>query len=323
MSFNINGQNEFVHKLYRYQSSLLNPATVGANREYLKFHGYVYKQWIGTPNSPTTQILSGEFSLYPNLGLGTYIFNDKNGNYKRVGVQQSCSYEIMLHKSKRHVCTLAFGLSLNVEQHSINTDFLNNEQILDPVFNNNDINGVGFNSNTGLLLRYDEHYIGFSALNLLPQTNKLYRTDDEPPLTINFNFLIGTSYKLKDRDVYFEPFFRFHAIDKKNKQIDVNFKHYWYPPSDFAFWWLASYRHSADNNFGKMLGLSITPGVIYKNLSVGIEYQLGLTKAQVDYGSYYQLVISYGIKVKKPHKRIPCSIMRRNKRHRLYKYLAY
>jgi hypothetical protein len=68
-----------------------------------------------------------------------------------------------------------------------------------------------------------------------------------------------------------------------------------------------------DDQFGKSLGLATTVGVQYQRFIVGVEYQLGLTSAQVDYGSAYQLVFKYRVCRDRRKASIPCSEENRNK----------
>lgn len=297
---------------------LLNPANAGNDKSCYSFSAFYQNQWLGMDESPTTQIFNFQGPLGHNLGFGSYIYNDRNGNMKELGIHQALSYEVLLKKSRRKVSTLAFGLAFSLEQSKIDESGLNNPSgVLDPVMTGGIISGVGFNASAGVLLKHNDYQFGFSVTNMFNQTNPLYKSPEEPELPTDFHAFISSLYKITDRDIYLEPIIMYRQNTELIKRLDLTVKGTFPTPDpDYALWGLVSYRRTMDDKFGKSLGWGTTVGVNYRRVSLGFEWQLGLTGAQIDYGSAYQLVLKYSICNNLKHHAIPCSIIRRNKKAR-------
>ncbi|WP_234408597.1 type IX secretion system membrane protein PorP/SprF [Marinilabilia salmonicolor] len=119
ISLNALGQNYFITNQYAYDLFLVNPADAGNNSECITFNGFYQKQWFGVDLAPTTQLFAFQAPLMNNLGSGTYVFNDRNGNYNRMGLQQSFSVEIKLRENRNGFTSLHFGLSAIINHTSL------------------------------------------------------------------------------------------------------------------------------------------------------------------------------------------------------------
>ncbi|WP_221932498.1 type IX secretion system membrane protein PorP/SprF [Carboxylicivirga sp. M1479] len=315
-------QKYYITNQYLYDMYLMNPAGAGFYKGCYEFSAYYQKQWFGVDESPTTQVLSYQGPLTKGLGLGTYFYNDRNGYYSEMGFQTSLSYEVMFSRKRKRTASMTFGMSINAEQSSIDQTQLTDGAILDPVFSGAKESGWGFNSNAGILFKYNDYYLGFSVTNLLPQNNPMYTHDEEPALTSDIHIHGGTSYKISDRDIYIEPFIMYRRNMLVDSKLDLSTKLFFPTPDpNLSFWGVLSYRRTMDHNFGKSLGLGTTGGVQINNFMVGLEYQLGLTSAQVDYGSSYQLILKYRICKDRSKGSIPCSERNRNKKNKAIKRL--
>lgn len=318
-----NAQKYYLTNQYVYDLFQMNPAAAAFHKNCLTATGIFQKQWFGTDLAPTYQVFSLQMPLMNNLGSGSYIYNDRNGHYKEMGLHQAFSYELQISKTRKKAMTLSFGLAFTVEQSSLDLAELVDPEYFDPAIANGDDSGWGFNASTGVLLKYNDLHLGLGITNLLPQNNSLYGHDDEPPLTTDFHIHVGGSFKIPDRDFYLEPTFMFRRNMYVDSRLDANLRVYMPTPNpDWATWGLLSYRHTTERQVGRALGMAVTGGIVYKDFSVGLEYQLGLTKARSAYGNTYQLVVSYRICKDKSKSAIPCSIERRNKKHN-YKYVSY
>ncbi len=305
-----------------YDMYLMNPAGAGFYKGCHEFSGYYQKQWLGYDDAPSTQVLSYQGPVTESLGLGSYFYNDRNGYYSELGLQTSLSYEIMFSKKRKRVSSLTFGMSLNAEQSSVDQTQLSEGAVLDPVLNGSKESGWGFNANAGFLFKYNDYYIGFSVTNLLPQNNPMYLDDNEPGLTSDVHVHAGTTYKLADRDIYLEPNIMYRRNMLLDSKLDMSVRGYFPTPDpNLSFWGLMSYQRNMDHNFGKSLGLVTAAGVQINNIIVGLEYKLGLTGAQLDYGSAYQIVCKYRICRDKSKGSIPCSERQRNNRNKAVKKL--
>ncbi|MCW3805619.1 PorP/SprF family type IX secretion system membrane protein [Plebeiibacterium marinum] len=314
----VQAQKYYISNLYMYDMFLMNPANAGSDKDCYSFGLFYQNQWLGMEDSPTTQIFNAQGPLSKSLGFGTYVYNDRNGNMKEFGLHQSLSYEVLLGKSRRHISKLAFGLAFSVEQSSIDeSNFQNNTTIIDPLIHGGISSGWGYNSNAGVIFMYDDYHIGFSVTNMLNQTNPLYKGDGEPGLPMDWHLFLSGMYKVVDRDVFLEPMVMVRGNSETDKRVDLSLKGTFPTPNPmYALWGLVAYRRTMDDNFGKSLGMAATMGVNYQRISLGLEYQLGLTRAQLEYGSAYQLVLRYTICNNLKHHAIPCSEARKNKKSR-------
>ncbi len=316
VSFSIWSQKYYITNLYMYDMFLLNPASAGMDKSCYSFSAFYQNQWMGMDDSPTTQIFNFQGPLIQKLGLGSYIYNDRNGNMKELGLHQAFSYEVLLSKKRKTVSSISFGIAFSLEQSTIDESGFNNPSaVLDPLITGGINSGFGFNTSAGVIYKYNDYHIGFSVTNMINQTNPLYMNPSEPELPMDFHIYASSLYKVLDRDIYLEPIIMYRQNTLLDKKLDFTIKGTFPTPDpDYALWGLVSYRRTMDDKFGKSLGWGTTVGVNYKKISFGVEWQLGLTGAQIDYGSAYQLVLKYSICNNLKHKAIPCSIIRQNKK---------
>lgn len=307
----VKAQEYYITNLYLYDLFLVNPAAAGGDRSCNKIDVYYQNQWQGMEDSPTTRIMSYQFGL-SQLGAGTYIYNDVNGYAKQFGVQQSISYEIKLSNRPKRKTYLSFGLSLNVNQASVDESsyYASSTASYDPVITGGVESGWGINANTGLLLKYNHYHLGVSLTNLFGQTNSLYEDGLVNELPVVFNFHVGTWYKLSERDVFFYPELMYRRNKLTDSRFDVNMK-LKIPTynKDVAFWGILCYRRTMDDEYGKDLSASVTLGINYGAISCGLEYNQGIAGVESYYGNGFQLVLGYRFGfVKDPSKySVPCS----------------
>ncbi|MCU4154688.1 type IX secretion system membrane protein PorP/SprF [Carboxylicivirga sp. A043] len=315
-------QKYYITNQYLYDLYLMNPAGAGFYKGCYEFSGYYQKQWFGMDDAPTTQVLSYQGPLTESLGMGAYFYNDRNGFYSEMGFQASLSYEVMFTKKRRRTASMTFGMSINAEQSSVDQTQLTDGALLDPTLSGANESGWGFNSNAGILFKYNDYHVGFSVTNILPQNNPMYSHEDEPALTSDIHIHGGTTFKIADRDIFLEPLIMYRRNMLVDSKLDMSVKGFFPTPDpNLSLWGLVSYRRTMDHQFGKSLGLGVTAGVQLNNFLVGLEYQLGLTGAQLDYGSAYQLICKYRICKDKSKASIPCSERNRNKRNKAIKRL--
>ncbi len=314
----VGAQRYYVTNLYIYDTFLMNPAAAGKDKSCYSFGANYQNQWMGMDKSPTTQMLNFQGPLTQTLGMGSYIYNDRNGNMNQFGLHQAFSHEVVLKKSRRQVITMAFGLGLTVEQVRIDESDLNTPSgILDPAISGGISSGWGMNVNSGVIFKYNDYELGFSLNNMIDQVNPIYLNDDEPGLATDYHLHLSSLYKLVDRDIYLEPLIMFRRNSNNDNRLDLTLKGTFPTPSpNYAMWGMVSYRRNVDHRLGKSLGLGTTVGVNYQRWSFGMEFQLGLTGAQYDYGSAYKVVTRYTICNNLKNKAIPCSEARKNKRSR-------
>ena len=115
-----------LYSQYMMNGFLLNPAVAGSDG-FTTLNLTAREQWLGFENAPKThsfsfqtrvlkksyiiKSLSARKKIYRpstkgRVGLGGYIFNDKNGLVQRTGLQLTYAYHIWLDQTQ-----LSFGLS--------------------------------------------------------------------------------------------------------------------------------------------------------------------------------------------------------------------
>ncbi len=323
LSSGMQAQKYYLTNQYAYDLFQVNPSAAAFEKNCISANAFYQKQWFGTELAPTTQILSFQMPVTGSMGSGTYVYNDRNGYFKEMGLHQAFSYEVLLTKKRKKRVTLSFGLAFMLEQTSLDQTSLVDPGYFDPIIDGSKEVGYGFNASAGAVLKYNDMHMGLAVTNLAPETNPMYKSPLEPPKAMDFHFHAGGSFKVADRDLYIEPLVMFRRNSLTDSRLDLNMKLYLPTPNpDFATWGLVSYRHNLDHQIGKSVGMAVTGGVVYKQFSMGLEYQLGLTTAQIDYGSNYQLILSYRICFNKKKGAIPCSKVRMNKKAN-YKFLGY
>jgi type IX secretion system PorP/SprF family membrane protein len=301
------GQKNFVTNQYVYDLFLMNPSAAAFNRSCVSINGFYQSQWLGTDLAPTTQLLAVQLPAGKNVGSGTYIYNDRNGNNKKFSVMQAFSVEIKLRENRKGNTSLVFGMGALLEQASIDQSSFDDIGI-DPVINGTSDSGFGYNANTGLMLRINQHHFGGSMTNILPQNNPMYNTDWEPDLSRDIHIHAGTIFKYPGRDVWFEPLVYYRQNSLQDSRLDINMKMD-FPTfnEDFSLWGIASYRRAIDHNLGMSIGAATAVGMNYKGFNVGLEHQLGLTGAQKQFGSAFMLVAGYNFCAGKKTRSLPCS----------------
>lgn len=140
-SFFVEGRSQQVplYSQYILNGFLLNPAIAGSEG-YTAVNITAREQWIGFKNAPGTYALSFQTRILRksyisrgasvkkrqrmgsrsgNVGLGGYIFNDRNGAVSRTGLKFTYGYHLNFRHSQ-----LSFGLSLVGYQFKIDDDLI-------------------------------------------------------------------------------------------------------------------------------------------------------------------------------------------------------
>lgn len=309
-------QRYFVTNLYAYELYLVNPAAAALKKDCYAINGYYQKQWFGTNEAPTTQMVSYEKGFQNSVGLGGYIYNDRNGATHDMGAQQSIAYRIMLHQSSRSVSNLLFGMSFMVNQRYLDMSLLDGASIDPSLTGSGNTSGYGYNANAGIIFTLNNWQIGFSATNLLPVKNTLYKNPNEPLATTDLNFHASYFFKIPDRDLYIEPLVFYRRNSYLDSRTDFNIKLTMPTPnSDLILWGLLGYRYNSATYQGTSHAVATTLGVIYNRFKFGLEYQFGLTNARKEFGNAYQLVVGYNLCRDRKKGAIPCpDTFKRNKK---------
>ncbi len=227
-----------LYSQYVMNGYLLNPAITGHDG-YTSFNLTARQQWLGIKNAPATRSVSGQTrllrknhviksrsvsnrSLKPStkgrVGLGGFIYNDRNGAVERTGLQASYAYHIFLKETQ-----FSFGLSAGVFQFKIHED--------DLVFAEDDpfaasIKKVTYvpDANLGFYISNPRYYAGISVNQLFQSYLRIGNRQFEEYKMIRHYYLLG-GYRFELSDKYvLEPNMLFKATERKTFQLDLGAK---------------------------------------------------------------------------------------------------
>lgn len=214
-----------MYSQYIMNGFLVNPSFAGVDG-YTTVNLTVREQWVGVKGAPSTyaasfqtRILKDSYirkstfvrkkSVGPTkggkVGLGGYVFNDKNGIMRRTGIQGAYAYHISLGQKGGYPHDLAFGLALTVYQYAINTDGLVYSYNDDPYLNSYDKSVFIPDINFGASFTSTNYYVGFSMTNMLRGSLLFANSYDNKRVELGNYFLTGGMKFRLSSDWVIEP----------------------------------------------------------------------------------------------------------------------
>jgi type IX secretion system PorP/SprF family membrane protein len=174
------GQQLPLYSQYLYNKFLINPAVAGSDG-YTSINLTAREQWVGYYGAPRTFSFSAQTRMLKKsyilkqsnvrrnsyrpktdgkVGLGGYIFSDKNGLIQRTGFQASYAYHMWLQNSTQ----FSMGLAFTGYHYKINDKEINFEDPDEPLLNDNLRRGIFVpDVSFGAYLLNADFSIGFSA----------------------------------------------------------------------------------------------------------------------------------------------------------------
>jgi type IX secretion system PorP/SprF family membrane protein len=236
-------------------SFLINPAVAG-NDGLSSISLTAREQWLGFENSPRTVAVSGQtrllktspmnrrrpmakrsplFSRNGNVGLGGYVYNDRNGIIDRTGFQGSYSYHIWMNQNQ-----LSFGVSLTAFQLRLDerNSVLHNDN--DPLLNGSKNSLFVPDVNIGAYFTNPNYYIGFSSAQLLQSALK-FGSDGYKDFRMLRHYYLMSGYGIfMENGFTIEPSIMVQATFESSVQADFNARLYYRDD----YWGGVSYRTS-------------------------------------------------------------------------------
>jgi type IX secretion system PorP/SprF family membrane protein len=215
------------------------------------------------------------------VGLGGFIYNDRNGAVERTGLQASYAYHIFVRETQ-----FSFGLSAGVFQFKIDDDLTfhdgltNNGTTADPV-------ALGYkkvtyvpDANLGFYVSDPRFYGGISVNQLFQSYLRIgNRQFEEYKMVRHYYVLGGYRFELNN-DFNLEPNFLFKATERKVFQLDLGARLNY----NQSYWAGMVYRTS-----GNLIFLG---GVKVQQLYIGYAFDYSLSAIQKHtYGSH-ELVLA-------------------------------
>ena len=180
----VSAQQLPIYSQYLYNKFLINPAHAGTDG-YTSYNITAREQWVGYSGAPRTyslswqtRILKSDYSIQKSrqnknffrpksdgkVGLGAYIFSDKNGLVHRTGFQMTYSYHMWVKDQTQ----LSLGLAANGYYFTVDVDQGSFVDPSEPLLNNNLRRGIFVpNIDFGVYLLNPHYDIGLSVQQLL------------------------------------------------------------------------------------------------------------------------------------------------------------
>lgn len=286
------GQQLPVYSQYLYNKFLINPAVVGSDG-YTSINLTAREQWVGYYGAPRTfsfsvqsRMLKQRYKIrrassYRNtyrpktdgkVGIGGYVFSDRNGLIQRTGAQVSYAYHMWLANATQ----LSMGLAFTGYHYKIDEKQINFEDPNEPWLNNNLRRGMLIpDASFGVYLLNAKYSVGFSASELFEAATKIaddafkdFRLDRHYYLFGSYSFLLNSQVEL-------EPSCLFAMSEQLKPQADIGLTYIY----DQSFWAGLSFRTS-----GAMIA---NLGVKYQNIFLGYSFDFTLQEIQqVTYGTH-------------------------------------
>ena len=293
----VNAQQVPIYSQYTMNKYLINPAFAGS-QGYTSYNLTARQDMLGFDNAqtPMTQALCAETRVLQTsyltkarlikkrsrskrpsgrVGLGGYIFNDRNGVINRTGIQGTYAYHIPMGDGQ-----LSFGASGAVYQFKIDKDQLNLIDEYDKLIDGRDNTMFIPDASAGVYYQYRRFYAGFSTQNMFQSVLKFGSDESYSNYQLLRHHYVMTGYRYNIGDGYeVEPSLLLRSTERFNVKADISVKGYY--KNDY---WLG-FTYRTGSAFITMVGVKV--GKIY----FGYAYDYSLKDIQnITYGSHEIMV---------------------------------
>jgi len=212
LTLNAVSQQVPMYSQYVMNGFLINPSIAGRDG-YTTVNITVREQWVGLGNSPGTYAASFQTRLLKdsyisrstsvrrkmirptkggNVGLGGYVFNDRNGIVRRTGILGAYAYHLQLGQTGGYPNFLSFGLAATIYQYALD---LNGNLLLhdvdDEFLNNYDRVVFIPDFNFGTTYTTEKFYVGFAMSSLSRGSILFGNNSDNKRSELGHYFLTG------------------------------------------------------------------------------------------------------------------------------------
>jgi len=236
----IKAQQLPLYSQYMFNRFLINPAVAGSDG-YTSFNLTAREQWIGIDNSPKTHSLSYQTrilkrsyiiksksvkkkifkpSTQGRVGVGGFVFDDRNGMVSRTGFQLTYAYHIWMDETQ-----LSFGVSGTAFQFRINDEKLTFFDQSEPLLSG-DLRKALFvpDANFGVYLLNSSYHVGFSVDQLFQSYLKIGNAGLSDYRMLRHYYLSGGYIFPLQNEFFLEPSILIKTTEKLLYQIDFNAK---------------------------------------------------------------------------------------------------
>jgi len=237
----INGfaQQVPLYSQYVLNGFLLNPAAAGSEG-YTAVNLTAREQWIGFRDGPGTYALSFQTRILRNsyiskqssvrrrsrtskrgskVGIGGYIFNDRNGAVERTGIRGTYAYHINLAQSQ-----LSFGLSFVMYQFRLDEDMITLEIPGDQLWLGASKAVFIPDADFGIYLTARDYYAGLSVDQMFESVLKIGDVGyDRFKMERNYYLMGGYDFQVR-RDITVTPSTLIKYAENGKFQADLSGK---------------------------------------------------------------------------------------------------
>jgi type IX secretion system PorP/SprF family membrane protein len=288
-----------LYSQYMLNGFLLNSAVAGSEG-YTAINLTAREQWIGFSEAPSTYALSFQTRILKksyisrgssvrrrqrrgsrsgNVGIGGYLFNDRNGAIERTGLKGTYAYHIHLPQSQ-----LSFGLSLVAYQFRIDDDLIVLENQGDDLWLGAHKSVFIPDADAGIYYSARNYWAGFSADQLFESTLKIGDSGyDRYKMERNYYLMGGYDFEVR-RDIILTPSTLIKFAENGKVQADLSGKFYYQQ----SYWAGLSYRTGH--------AIIVMAGVSIDKLVFGYAFDIGLNSIMKhSYGTHeFTFIAKFG-----------------------------
>ena len=281
-----------IYSQYLYNKILINPSVAGSDG-FTSYSLTAREQWAGYEGTPRTvsaawqtRFLKRSYSITQRgnrqsfrpssdgrVGLGGYVFSDRNGLIYRNGFQFSYAYHTWVQENTQ----LSFGLAANAYHYRIDANKISFEDPNDPILSSALRRGVFVPDVTfGVSLLNPKYSVGISADQLFEAYAKIGGSYAYNNLSVKRQYFLFGSYDFNQGyNNIIQPSFLFMTSEQMIPQADIGITYIF----NNDFWAGLSYRTSK--------AMIATVGMRYNNMFIGYAFDFTMQEIQrVTYGTH-------------------------------------
>ena len=296
----VNAQQSQPITQFFFNRFMLNPAAAGS-QGYSSVGMTIKDQWTGFGNSPTVQVLYGQYRLSrqgfsgnrnvnrsssgnpERIGLGVALFNDIRGPLRTTGAQFTYAYHL-----EDQYGQLSFGLTGSIFQFYANRDKMITEHF-DNYLASINLSRFIPDAMFGVHYTSSDYYAGLSVSNLFQsyltfggRNSRHYRIERQYTLLGGYVFEINRAWTVV-------PGLQYKLTDHFAQQLDFNLLLYWYD----QLWGGFAFRTAGGGAVG---GFNFLVGMRYREYHFGYAFDHSLSNmGRYSWGSHeLMLSITFG-----------------------------